>query len=148
MAGSSKKARKIYLRMVQIVQISSRSPKVTRVDNTAISFIEKDAQQLHHPHNNALVINLSIVDFNIRRVLVDNGSSTDILYYPAFQQMRIDKERLPHSDTPLVGFGGIKVFPIKTITLLVTIGTYYQQLTKDVSFLVVDCSSTYNAIIG
>ena len=130
--------------MVQIVQISSRSPKVTRVDNTAISFIEKDAQQLHHPHNNALVINLSIVDFNIQRVLVDNGSSIDILYYPAFQQMRIDKERLLHSDTPLVGFSGIKVFPIKTIT----IGTYYQQLTKEVSFLVVDCSSTYNAIIG
>ena len=148
MAGSSKKARKIYLRMVQIVQISSRSPKVTRVDNTAISFIEKDAQQLHHPHNNALVINLLIVDFNIRRVLVDNGSSTDILYYPAFQQMRIDKECLLHSDTPLVGFGGIKVFPIKTITLLVTIGTYYQQLTKEVSFLVVDCFSTYNTIIG
>ena len=117
---------------------------MTRVNNTTINFTEKDAQQLHHPHNNALVINLSIVDFNIQRVLVDNGSSIDILYYPAFQQMRIDKERLLHSDTPLVGFSGIKVFPIKTIT----IGTYYQQLTKEVSFLVVDCFSTYNTIIG
>ena len=61
--------------------------------------------------------------------------------------MKIDKEGLLPSDTPLVGFGGTKVFPIGTITLPVTIGTYPHQLTKEVSFLVVHCSSTYNAII-
>ena len=32
--------------------------------------------------------------------------------------------------------------------MLVTIGLYPQQLTKEVNFLVVGCSSTYNAIIG
>ena len=35
-----------------------------------------------------------------------------------------------------------------TITLPVVVGAYPQQVTKDVSFLVVDCSSSYNAIIG
>ena len=79
---------------------------------------------------------------------MDNGSSVDILYYPAFQQMRINKKRLLPSDTPLEGFGGTKVFPVGTITLLVTIGTYPQQLTKEISFLVVDCSSAYNTIVG
>ena len=44
------------------------------------------------PHDDALVINLTIADFNTLRVLVDNGSSADILYYPTFQQMRIGKE--------------------------------------------------------
>ena len=77
MAGSSKKARKMYLRMVQSVQISERSPKMTRFDNPAISFTEEDARQLNHTHEDALVINLSITDFNTR--LVDNGCSTDIL---------------------------------------------------------------------
>ena len=57
---------------------------MTRVDNLAISFTEEDARQLHHLNDNALVISLLIVDFNTRRVLVDNGSSVDILYYPAF----------------------------------------------------------------
>ena len=57
---------------------------MTRVDNLAISFTEEDARQLHHLHDDALVISLLIVDFNTRRVLVDNGSSIDILYYPAF----------------------------------------------------------------
>ena len=44
MAGSSKKARKTYLQMVQSIQISVRPPKMTRVDNLAISFIEEDAR--------------------------------------------------------------------------------------------------------
>lgn len=42
LTGSSKKARKTYLQMVQSVQISGRSPKMTRVDNLAISFTEED----------------------------------------------------------------------------------------------------------
>ena len=62
--------------------------------------------------------------------------------------MRIDKERLLPSNTPVVGFGSTKGFPVRTIMLPVTIGTYPHQLTKEISFLVVDCSSTYNAIIG
>ena len=148
MAGSSKKARKMYLQMVQSVQISRRLPKVTRVDGPAISFTEEDARQLHHPHDNALVVSLSIASFNTRQVLVDNGSSTNIVYYLAFQQMMVNKEHPMPSDTPLVEFSGIKVFPVGTITLLVTIGKYPQQLTKEINFLFVDYSSAYNVIIG
>ena len=95
-----------------------------------------------------MAINLSIADFNTRQVLVDNGSSADILYYLAFQQMRIDRERLLPSDTSLIGFDGTKVLPVRTITLPETIGIYPQQLTREVSFLVIDCISAYNAIIG
>ena len=39
------------------------------------------------------------------------------------------------------------MFPLDTVTLSVIIGNYPQQITKDVKFLVVDCSSTYNAIL-
>ena len=35
-----------------------------------------------------------------------------------------------------------------TITLPMVVGAYPQQVTKNVNFLVVDCSSSYNAIIG
>ena len=44
--------------------------------------------------------------------------------------------------------GGTKVMLVESVTLLVTIGTYPQQITEDVTFLVVDCSLAYNAIIG
>ena len=35
------------------------------------------------------------------------------------------------------------MFPLGAVTLLVTIGEYPQQITKDVTFLVVDCWSVY-----
>ena len=40
------------------------------------------------------------------------------------------------------------MFPLGAVTLSVTIGEYPQQITKDVTFLVIDCSSAYNAILG
>ena len=81
----------------------------------------------------------------MHRVLVDNGSSVDILYYPTFQQMRIDKERLISMNASHVSFGGTRVFPLGVVTLSVMVGDYPQQITKDITFFVVDCSSAYNA---
>ena len=42
----------------------------------------------------------------------------------------------------------MKVQPVGTISLSVVVGAYPRQITKNVNFLVVDCSSSYNAIIG
>ena len=62
--------------------------------------------------------------------------------------MRIDRERLVPINAPLVGFGGTRVHLLGAVTLSVTIGDYPQQITRDVTFLVVDYSSAYNAILG
>ena len=147
-SGSSIKARKTYLRMVQNVQLTGTVPKMARINNPVIGFSEEDARRLHHPHDDTLVVNLRVGDHNMHRFLVDNGSSADILYYSAFQQIRIDREQLVPINSPFVGFGGTRVFPHGTVTLSVTVGDYPYQITKDVTFLVVDCSSAYNAILG
>ena len=110
--------------------------------------MKEDAKRIHHPHDDAIVITLLIADYTTRRVLVDNGSSVDILYFPAFQQMRLGQDRLRPVSSPLVGFGGMKVQSVGIITLPVVVGAYLQQITKNMNFLVVDCSSSYNAIIG
>nr|XP_023919078.1 uncharacterized protein LOC112030642 [Quercus suber] len=123
-------------------------PKTARRESPIIGFSEEDARRLHHPHDDALVVSLRVGDYNLHRVLVDNGSSVDILYYPAFQQMEIGRKQLVPTNAPLVGFGGTRVFPLGVITLPLTVGDYPQQITKDVTFLVVNCSSAYNAILG
>ncbi|XP_075663054.1 uncharacterized protein LOC142632557 [Castanea sativa] len=123
-------------------------PKMLRIDNPFIGFSKEDAWRLHHSHDDVLVVTIQAEDYNMHRVLVDNGNSVDILYYPAFQHMGIDRERLVPTNAPLVGFGGTRVFPLGVVTLAVTIGDYPQQITKNVAFLVVDCSSAYNTIIG
>ena len=61
--------------------------------------------------------------------------------------MRIDREQLVLVNAPLVGFRGMRVFLIGVVTLTVMVGDCPQQITKEVTFLVVDCSSTYNAIL-
>ena len=87
-------------------------------------------------------------DYNVHRMLVDNGSSANILYYLAFQQMEINKAQFTPTNAPLVGFEGTRVFPIGAITLSVMVGDYPQQIIQDVTFLVVDCSFAYNSILG
>ena len=62
--------------------------------------------------------------------------------------MRIDREYLVPINAPLVGFEGTRVFRLGAITLFVTVGDYPQQITKDVTFLVIDFSSAYNAVLG
>ena len=71
--------------MVQNVQLTGTVPKMARIDNPVIRFSEEDARRLHHSHDDAFVVNLRVGDYNMHRVLVDNGSSVDILYYLAFQ---------------------------------------------------------------
>ena len=82
--GSSKKARKTYLRMIQNVQLTSSVPNIARRESPIIGFSEEDARCLHHLHDDALVVNVRVGDYNVHRMLVDNGSLSDILYYPAF----------------------------------------------------------------
>ena len=89
--GSSKKARKTYLRIVQNIQLTGSVPKIARRESPIIGFLEDDARRLHHPHDDALVVSIRVGDYNVHRMLVDNGSSADILYYPAFQQMGINR---------------------------------------------------------
>ena len=62
--------------------------------------------------------------------------------------MRIERERLVLTNAPFVRFGGMKVYPLGVVTLPVMVGDYPQQITKDVTFLVINCSSAFNAIVG
>ncbi|XP_023904369.1 uncharacterized protein LOC112016095 [Quercus suber] len=84
----SSKSRKMYLKVVQNVQLSGRSPRTRGINDLAIMFTDEDVKRIHHTHDDAIVITLLIADYTTRRVLMDNGSSADLLYYLAFQQMR------------------------------------------------------------
>ena len=79
------------------------------MDEQAITLTDEDSERIHHPHDDAIVITLLIAGYTTRRVLVDNGSSADILYYPAFQQMNLGRDQLRPVNAPLVGFDRMKV---------------------------------------
>ena len=113
-----------------------------------MTFNKEDARGVKQPHNDPLVITLTIEGFNIKRILVDNGSSADIIYLSAFQQLKLDPGRLHPFDSPFVSFSGDRVYPKGIVTLTVIVRTHQKQLTRQLDFLVVDCPSSYNVIIG
>ena len=59
--------------------------EIRGTEEPAISLSDEEVKRIHHPHDDAIVITLLIADYTTRRVLVYNGSSANILYYPAFQ---------------------------------------------------------------
>ena len=81
-------------------------------------------------------------------VLVNNGSLADTIYLPAFQQMKLSKERLRPFTSPLVSFTRDRVIPKGVVKLTIIVGTYPVQVSKEIDFLVVDCPSMYNFILG
>ena len=119
-----------------------------RWTNQDMCFTEEDARGVKQPHDNLLVIMVMIEGFNTRRVLVDNGSSADIIYLSAFQQLKVDQKRLRPFDSPLVSFSGDKVYLKGIVTLTVTAGSHPFQVTNRHNILVVDSPSSNNVIIG
>ena len=81
-------------------------------------------------------------------MLVDNRSSTDIMYMMVFQQMKIDPKRLRLFESTLVSFSGDQVYLKGIISLSYTVGTYLAQVTRDINFLIVDYPLSYNVILG
>ena len=110
-------------------------------------FLKEDVRGVKQPHDNPLVIMLMIEGFNTRRILVDNGSSMDIIYLYAFQQLNVAPERLRPFESSLVSFSGDRVYSNCIVTLTVTVRAYPRQLTRQLDFLMVDCPFSYNVII-
>jgi hypothetical protein len=148
--GESNRARKAYARQARNHEVYAveRPMKVQKTESVVIGFSDEDYEGISLPHTDALVVTLTVANHNMHRILVDNGSSADIMYMPAFKQLNIGQEKVGVARSPLVGFTGEQVQPVGTIDLPVTAGTVPYQATIMVRFLLIDRPSAYNAIIG
>jgi hypothetical protein len=117
--GETYSARKSYAREMREVSIYSVAGplKTTKREKLAITFSDEDYEGVYLPHSDALVVTMVIANHKIHRVLVDNGSSADILYKSAFDLMKISREKVSAFRFPLVGFAGEQVMPLGSIEL-------------------------------
>ncbi|KAL2506050.1 Ribonuclease H [Abeliophyllum distichum] len=141
--GNFNSARKNYARV-------NRSTSVDKNEKFSqnITFNDEDLEGVTCPHDDALVIVADIADFDVKRVLVDNGSAVDVITWKVFLGLKISPSKIKLFITPHHGFGGATVIPEGTIELPVTLGTYPASVVIMTSFLLVKAPMAYNAIYG
>ena len=91
------------------------------------------------PHNDPLVIILTIWDFNVERVLVDIGSTLDVIFHATLREMKVDTAQIVPTPRSALWFSGettIKL-PVRAKSVM-----------KVVDFSITDIPTVYNTIIG
>ena len=147
--GESSSARKAHLRSIRSVEITEIQAvsKLPRLD-TSITFSDSDLEGCQHPHDDPLVIRAVVANKTVHRVLVDNGSSTDIIFASAFDKVGIIRGKMEPIQHPSTRILREKVLPLGSIQLVLTLGDPPCQATKIARFLIVDAPSTYNMLLG
>ena len=75
------------------------------------------------PRNGLLVIELTIRDIDVARVLIDTGSSADIIFKDTLEKMGIDQFEIVKYPGPLLGLSGETTKAYGSINLAVKAGT-------------------------
>ena len=76
-----------------------------------MSFFNEDKVGTLQPHNDALVVTLRIREYDVKKVLVDQGSGAEIMYLNLYKGLKLKPKDWDCYDSPLVGFDGKTIFP-------------------------------------
>ena len=96
------------------------------------------------PHDDALVITFRIGGYDMKRVMVDQGSAAEIMYPDLYKGLNLKAEDLMPYNSPLMSFEGKIVIPKGQVGLPVQTGSEVVE----VDFIVVDTYSLYTAIVA
>jgi hypothetical protein len=83
-----------------------RPIKTSRNESIVLTLSEEDDMGISLPHDDGLVITLTVANHDVHQILVDNGNSANILYWPVLQQMKINRDIMKPIHSPLVSFTG------------------------------------------
>jgi hypothetical protein len=147
MEFETKKQRNNYFRSVNTI-INGGPAARPEWAKVPITFIEEDFKLKSAIHNDAMVIEVNIAGWIIGKVLVDNGSSADILFLKTFEKMNLSQHMLHPPKYPLQGFGGKPIKPVGKISLPVSFGDLDNARIENLIFDVVDIYHPYLAIFG
>ncbi|XP_057808714.1 uncharacterized protein LOC131023186 [Salvia miltiorrhiza] len=116
----------------------------TGLPTQTISFQTTESDKLLNPHHDALVISIYIANCLTKRVLIDNGSSANIMFISAFREMGLSESSITKKTAVLIGFNGES----KTTVGETDLPVYAEGVNLSTRFLVVDAPSAFNVIIG
>ncbi|VFQ98025.1 unnamed protein product [Cuscuta campestris] len=146
--GDSAAQRKNWVWSIYVGEVSAEPPRRKHTRREPIVFTDRDLPPTGEDHNDPLVITMDINGVDVAWVLVDTGSSVDILYLETFQKLRLCRTQLEPLKTPLSGFTGDTVEAEGSIVLPVELGSGEKTVWKKMRFIVVDIKCVHNAILG
>ncbi|XP_074297775.1 uncharacterized protein LOC141628546 [Silene latifolia] len=119
------------------------SLRFRKQDLPAISFDEANGPDEVEHHHDAFIITLYIVNYLVKKILVDTGSSMNQIILETLKNMGFSEKDLVDKAVPLVGFSG----DTKQSLGEIVIPTFAGGMNKQVRYLVIDGPSTYNVIL-
>ncbi|XP_073121117.1 uncharacterized protein [Henckelia pumila] len=141
--GDSNRARKSWSKR-EVLGIEARRPDPYPV----ITFGIEDLEGVCLPHNDALLIRAQVANYDIRRVFVDSGSSVNVIFQDAFEQIDLRGCEVNPVKTSLHGFAGHTIRPKGEVRLPITLGSGDTKKTVMALFTMVEAPSSYNIILG
>lgn len=125
--GDSNRSRKKYAqRENYCLNIPRDNPSST------IAFTEEDLVGVELPHDDPLIIDPIVGNFVVERMLVDIGSSANVLYASTYDKLGLPRMLIQPIHTSLVGFTGHRVHQLGTAIIDVSFGTYPKSITTRV----------------
>ena len=110
-----------------------------------LGFSNEDKVGTIQPQDDALVVTLRIGGYDVKRVLVDQGSAVEIMYPNLYKGLNLRSKDLKAYDSPLVSCEGKTVIP-KGQKIRLPIQTDLEIV--EVDFIVVDSYSPYTTIVA
>jgi len=136
--------RKRYARAVMSVE-AQRADDAFDVDHV---FTKADLQDVLPHDNDPVVISVVIARRKVHRVLVDQGSSTDVMFWTTFNKLQLFPNMLRPYTGCLYGFAGDQVEACGSLELRTTFTDGTASCTENIRYLVVNASSAYNMLLG
>jgi len=113
-----------------------------------ITFTDDDFHGLEHQQDDPMVITIEIENYVVKEVLVNQGSSVDILYSATYQKLQLPDATMVPYDEPIYGFSGEQVSTHGYFDLHTLFCDGAQTKTIPIRFLIVDAPTSYNVLLG
>lgn len=113
-----------------------------------IIFTEADFEGVEPHYDDPIVVTLRVANYTVDRILIDQGSSADLIYGDVFEKMGFKKEGLQPYNGTLVGFTNQKEKVRGFIETETVFGSGFDIRRIKVRYLVLECEASYNILIG
>jgi len=128
--------------------MSLEAQAVDDVLDVDLAFMKANLRDVIPHHNDLMVISAVTAGRKVHRVLVDQGSSADVMFWSTFNKLQLSPDQLRPYTGCLYGFVGDQVEVRGYLELRTTFTDGSTSRTENIRYLEVNAHSAYNVLLG